>query len=105
MKTKVLGGAAGGGAAGGGAAVLPGDLHQRDRHGSSVDGQVSIQVDNDADVEHVDANYRETQEQQDSFRALLTRSPHSLFSLALFLQVCLAAQLKIFKVRFGKRAG
>lgn len=83
MKTKVLGGAAGGGAAGGGAAVLPGDLHQRDRHGSSVDGQVSIQVDNDADVEHVDANYRETQEQQDSFRALLTRSSHSLSSLAL----------------------
>lgn len=35
----------------------PGHLHQRQGHGGGVDGQVSIQVDDDADVEHVDAHW------------------------------------------------
>lgn len=36
--------------------VSPGDLHERDGHSGSVDGHVSVQVDDDADVEHVDAH-------------------------------------------------
>lgn len=38
------------------AGVSPGDLHERDGHGGGVDGQVAVQVDDDADVEHVDSD-------------------------------------------------
>lgn len=34
----------------------PGHLHQRYGHGGGVDGQVSVQIHDDADVEHVDAD-------------------------------------------------
>lgn len=36
--------------------VLPGNFHQGYGHGCGVDGQVSVQIDDDADVEHIDAN-------------------------------------------------
>lgn len=34
----------------------PGDLHEGYGHGGGVDGQVSVQIDDDADVEHVDSD-------------------------------------------------
>lgn len=40
------------------AAFSPGDLHQGDGHGGGVDGQVSVQVHDDADVEHVDSDWK-----------------------------------------------
>lgn len=36
--------------------VLPGNFHQGYGHGCGVDGQVSVQVDDDADVEHIDTD-------------------------------------------------
>lgn len=38
------------------AADSPGHLHERYGHGGGVDGQVSIQINDDAEVEHVDAH-------------------------------------------------
>lgn len=38
------------------AADSPGHLHERYGHGGGVDGQVAIQINDDADVEHVDAH-------------------------------------------------
>lgn len=38
--------------------VLPGHLHQGDGHGGGVDGHVPVQVHDDADVEHVDADWK-----------------------------------------------
>lgn len=37
--------------------VSPGDFHERYRHGGGVDGQISVQIDDDADVEHVDSDW------------------------------------------------
>lgn len=34
----------------------PGHLHERGGHGCSVDGEISIQVNNDAEIEQVDPN-------------------------------------------------
>lgn len=36
----------------------PGHFHQGHGHSSGIDGQVSIQVYNEAEVEHIDANCR-----------------------------------------------
>lgn len=38
------------------AADSPGHLHERYGHGGGVDGQVAVQINDDADVEHVDAH-------------------------------------------------
>lgn len=38
----------------------PGHFHQGHGHSGSIDGQVSVEVHNEADVEHIDANCRVT---------------------------------------------
>ena len=38
--------------------VLPSHLHQGYGHSCCVDSHVSVQIDYDADVEHVDANWK-----------------------------------------------
>lgn len=50
----------------------PGHLHEGEGHGCGVDGQVPVQVDDDAEVEQVDPHWKQQSRRSGSQPAFLT---------------------------------
>lgn len=55
---------------GGGRGHSPGHLHEGEGHGGSVDGQVPVQVDDDAEIEQVDPHWKEQSHWSGSHRSV-----------------------------------